>query len=192
VGTPAFGLAVNVNENIYLVGKPFYLYFPLYLRSCFLPVLGVSEDACLFSVVKNYIPFSYAARFASSVLMCDCLPYISDNRRRGGRRAQQEQQAPQDEATQQQLPPPPPMTIEQMFLMEIQAFQAIGQILAAMQQVQQQQPPPQPQLQVHMRQMPRDKLPEFMRGHPPVFAHSDDLMDAEDWLCIVERELHTA
>jgi hypothetical protein len=109
---------------------------------------------------------------------------MSDNRRRGGRRAQQEQQAPQDEVPQQQLPPPPPMTIEKMFLMQTQAVQAIGQTLAAMHQVQQQQPPPQPQ-------MPRDKRAEFMRGHPPVFAHSADPMNAEDWLRTVERELHT-
>jgi hypothetical protein len=40
--------------------------------------------------------------------------------------------------------------------------------------------------------MPRDKRAEFMRGHPPVFAHSSDPMDAEDWLRKVERELHTA
>jgi hypothetical protein len=40
--------------------------------------------------------------------------------------------------------------------------------------------------------MPRDKHAEFMRGHPPVFAHSSDPMDAEDWLRTVERELHTA
>jgi hypothetical protein len=66
---------------------------------------------------KNSIIFSYVARFARSVLMCDCIPQISDNRRRGGRCPQQEQQAPQDEAPQQQLPPPPPMIIEQMFLM---------------------------------------------------------------------------
>jgi hypothetical protein len=79
------------------------------------------------------------------------------------------------------------MSIEQMFLMQTQAVQAIGQSLAAIQQ-QQQQPPPQPQ----MPQMPRDKRAEFMRGHPPVFAHSSDPMDAEDWLCTVERELHTA
>jgi hypothetical protein len=52
---------------------------------------------------KNSIPFSYAERFARSVLLCDCLPQMSDNRRRGGRRAQQEQQAPQDEAPQQQF-----------------------------------------------------------------------------------------
>jgi hypothetical protein len=43
-----------------------------------------------------------------------------------------------------------------------------------------------------MPQMPRDKRAEFMRGHPPVFAHSSDPMDAEDWLRTVERELHTA
>jgi hypothetical protein len=53
---------------------------------------------------------------------------------------------------------------------------------------QQHQPPPQP----HMPQMPRDKRVEFMRGHPPVFAHSADPMDAEDWMRTVERELHTA
>jgi hypothetical protein len=39
------------------------------------------------------------------------------------------------------------MTIEQMFVMQTQAVQAIGHIMAAMQQ-QQQQPPPQPQMQV--------------------------------------------
>jgi hypothetical protein len=78
------------------------------------------------------------------------------------------------------------MSIEQMFLMQTQAVQAIGQTLAAIQQ--QQQPPPQPQ----MPQMLRDKLVEFMRGHPPMFAHSSDPMDAEDWLRTVERELHTA
>jgi hypothetical protein len=43
-----------------------------------------------------------------------------------------------------------------------------------------------------MPQMPRDKHVEFMRGHPPVFAHSADTMDAKDWLRTMERELHTA
>jgi hypothetical protein len=90
-------------------------------------VLGISEDVHLFSVVENYILFSYAARFATSVLMCGCILQMSENRRRGGRRAQQEQVAPQDEAPQQQqLPPPPPMSIEQMFMMQTQAVQAIG------------------------------------------------------------------
>jgi hypothetical protein len=43
-----------------------------------------------------------------------------------------------------------------------------------------------------MPQMPKDKRDEFMRGHPLVFAHSTDPMDAEDWLGIMEWELHTA
>jgi hypothetical protein len=125
---------------------------------------------------------------ARLVLMCGCILQMSENRRRGGRRAQQEHAAPQDEAPQQQqLPPPPPMTIEQMFLMHTHAVQAISQTLAAIQQ-QQQQPPPQPQI----TQMPRDKRAKFMIGHPPMFAHSSDPMDAEDWLRTVERELHTA
>jgi hypothetical protein len=43
-----------------------------------------------------------------------------------------------------------------------------------------------------MPQVPRDKRVEFMRGHPPVFAHTADPMDAEDWLRTVEHDLHTA
>jgi hypothetical protein len=138
-------------------------------------------------LLKNSILFSYAARFARLVLMCGCILQMLENRRRGGRRAQQEQAAQQEEVPQQQqLPPLPLMSIEQIFLMQTQAVQAIGQTLAAIQQQQQQQqPPPQPQ-------MPRDKRAEFMRGHPPMFAHSSDPMDAEDWLHTVERELHTA
>jgi hypothetical protein len=31
-----------------------------------------------------------------------------------------------------------------------------------------------------------------MRGHPPIFAHSTDPMDAEDCLRTLERELHIA
>jgi hypothetical protein len=72
-------------------------------------------------------------------------------------------------------------------MMQTQAVQAIGQTLAAMQQVQQQPPPPQPPVQVQMPQVPRDK-----QGHPPIFAHSADPMDAKDRLRTVERELHTA
>jgi hypothetical protein len=73
------------------------------------------------------------------------------------------------------------MSIEQMFLMQTQAVQAIGQTLAAIQQQQQQLPP-----QLQMPQMPRDKRAEFMRDHPPTFAHSSNPMDAEDWLHTVE------
>jgi hypothetical protein len=79
-----------------------------------------------------------------------------------------------------------------MFLMQTQVFQAIGQTLAAMQLVHQQLPQPQPEPQVEMSQMPRDKRAEFMRGHPPVFSHSPDPMDTEDWLRTVEWEMHIA
>jgi hypothetical protein len=49
----------------------------------------------IYSVLwKDSILFPYAARFARSVLMCDCILQMLDNRRRGGRRAQQEQAAP--------------------------------------------------------------------------------------------------
>jgi hypothetical protein len=76
---------------------------------------------------------------ARSVLMCDCILQMSENRHREGRRAQQEQAALQDEAPQQQqLPPPPPMSIEQMFMIQTQAVQAIGQTMATIQQQQQQ------------------------------------------------------
>jgi hypothetical protein len=51
-------------------------------------------------LLKNPLLFSYAARFARSVLMCSCILQMSENRRRGGRRAQQERAAPQDEVPQ--------------------------------------------------------------------------------------------
>jgi hypothetical protein len=152
---------LNVNEISYLVGKPFLFHFPFYLRSCAY-LCGRSVKMFICSVLwKEFHTLFLCCKLARPVLMCDCILQTSENRHRGGRRAQKEQEAPQDEAPQQQqLPPPPPMTIEQMFLMQIQAVQAIDQTLAAMQQ--QHQPPPQPQ----MPQMPRDKRAEFMRGHP--------------------------
>jgi hypothetical protein len=61
-----------------------------------------------------------------------------------------------------------------------------------MQQVQQRPPPPQPPVQVQMLEVPKDKRAEFMRDHPPVFAHSADPMVMKDWMRTVERELHTA
>jgi hypothetical protein len=185
--SPAFWFTYYVNGVSYIVGKPFISLSSLSEKPCGLCWRSVKMLICSV-LLKDSILFPYAARFARSVLMCDCILQMSENRRRGGRRPQQEQAAQQEEVPQQQhLPPPPPMSIEQMFLMQTQAVQAIGQTLAAIQQ-QQQQAPPQPQ----MPQMPRDKRAEFMRGHPPTFAHSSDPMDAEDWLRTVERELHTA
>jgi hypothetical protein len=42
-----------------------------------------------------------------------------------------------------------------------------------------------------MPQVPRDKRAEFTRGHPPVFVHSADPMDVENWLRTMERGLDT-
>jgi hypothetical protein len=90
-------------------------------------VLEISEDVHLFSMVEGFYTLFLCCKLARSVLMCDCILQMLENRHRGGRCAQQEQAAPQDEAPQQQqLPPPPPMTMEQMFLMQTQAVQAIG------------------------------------------------------------------
>jgi hypothetical protein len=64
---------LNVNKISYLVGKPFLLYFPLYLRSC-VGLCWRSVKMFICSVLwKNSILFSYAARFARSVLMCGCI-----------------------------------------------------------------------------------------------------------------------
>ena len=52
-------------------------------------------------LLKNSILFSYAARFARSVLMCGCILQMSENRRRGGRRAQQERAAQQEVLTEE-------------------------------------------------------------------------------------------
>jgi hypothetical protein len=110
--SPAFWFTYYVNGVSYLVGKPF------------IPLSSLSEKLCglcwrsvkmlIYSVLlKNSILFSYAARFARSVLMCGCILQMLENRRRGGRRAQQERAAQQEEVPQQQhLPPPPPMSIE--------------------------------------------------------------------------------
>jgi hypothetical protein len=63
-----------------------------------LPVLGISEDVHLFSIVEGFYTLFLCCKFARSVLMCECILQMSDNRRRAGRRAQQDQAAPQDEA----------------------------------------------------------------------------------------------
>jgi hypothetical protein len=128
-----------VNGVSYIVGKPFIPLSSLSEKLCGLCWGSVKMLICSV-LLKDSILSSYAARFARSVLMCRCILQMSENRRRGGRRAQQERAAQQEEVPQQQhLPPPPPMSIEQMFLMQTQVVQAIGQTLAAIQQQQQQQ-----------------------------------------------------
>jgi hypothetical protein len=38
----------------------------------------------------------------------------------------------------------------------------------------------------------RDKRGEFLKGHPPVFTHAADTLEANDWLRAVERQLNIA
>ena len=84
-------------------------------------------------------------------------------------------------------PPPPPadINIAQLLAMQAQMMQGIGQLTAALQQAYQQPP----QAAVPPPPPPRDRRSDFLKGRPPVFTHSADPMDAEDWLRTIEREL---
>jgi hypothetical protein len=76
------GLLVNINKISYLVGKPFYSTFFFYLRSSVCLCWELVKMLICSELWKDFILFSYAARFARSVLMCDCILQMSDNRRR--------------------------------------------------------------------------------------------------------------
>jgi hypothetical protein len=65
-----------------------------------LSVLEISEDVHLFSIMEGFYTLFLCYKLARSVLICDCILQMSENRRKGGRCAQQEQAAPQDEAPQ--------------------------------------------------------------------------------------------
>ena len=73
-----------------------------------------------------------------------------------------------------------PITVEEL-------MQTQNQMMHVFMQHLQQQPPPTPP-PVHVR----DKWGEFMKGRPPVFTHSADPMEADDWLRVVERQLNIA
>jgi hypothetical protein len=61
---PAFWFSCNVNKISYLVGKPFYFYFPLYLKGC-VCMCWKSVKMIVCSVLwKNSILFYYATRIA--------------------------------------------------------------------------------------------------------------------------------
>jgi hypothetical protein len=78
---------LNVNEVSYLVGKPFIPLSSLSKKMC-LPMLEVSEDVHLFSIVEGFYTLFLWFKLARLVLICDCILQMSENRRRGGRRAQ--------------------------------------------------------------------------------------------------------
>ena len=71
-----------------------------------------------------------------------------------------------------------PITVEEL-------MQTQNQMMHVFMQHLQQQPPPTPP-PIHVR----DKRGEFMKGRPPVFTHSADPMEADDWLRAVERQLN--
>ena len=73
-------------------------------------------------------------------------------------------------------PPPPPPTIEQLLAVQTQIMQVL---------VQNQQNHP-------IGGAPHDKRGEFLRGHPPVFSHATDPLEADDWLRAVEKQLNIA
>jgi hypothetical protein len=77
-------------------------------------------------------------------------------------------------------PNPPVVTMEQLMGMQAQLMQTMMQ---HMDNEPVGGPPP-----VHVR----DKRGEFMKGCPLVFTHSTDLLDADDWLRTVEKQLDIA
>ena len=83
------------------------------------------------------------------------------------------------------IPMPPPLTLEQYFQHQMQMMATLNNTVQALQQAHTQPPPPPPP-------QPRDRRAEFLRGHPPTFSHTSDPLQADDWLCAVERQLDIA
>jgi hypothetical protein len=83
VGTLHFGLPVNVNKISYLVGKPFILLPSLSEKLC-LPVLGVTEDAYLFSIVEEFYTLFLCCKICK--ISSDVWLYSADVRQQAQRR----------------------------------------------------------------------------------------------------------
>ena len=79
------------------------------------------------------------------------------------------------------LPPPPPITMEQLMMMQTQLLQQMAQSMQNIGNGNRNAPP-----QI------RDKRGEFLKGHPPVFKHSTDPLQVDDWLRAIERQLEIA
>jgi hypothetical protein len=84
---------LNVNGVSYQVGKPFIPLSSLSEKLCW-SVLEISENVHLYSVEEEFYTLFLCCKLGRSILMCDCILQMSENKRRGGRRAQQEQAAP--------------------------------------------------------------------------------------------------
>jgi hypothetical protein len=105
------------------------------------------------------------------------------NTRRTGSGSDQPEQ--NNQGTGQPLPMPPPLTPEQFFQLQMQMMATLNNTVQALQQIHAQPPPPPPP-------QPRDRRADFLRGHPPTFSHATDPLQADDWLCSVERQLVVA
>ena len=68
-------------------------------------------------------------------------------------------------------PPSNPPTIEQVLMTQTQLLQILVQN----------------SLNNQHQVPPIDKRGEFMKGHPPIFSHASDPLEADDWLRAVER-----
>jgi hypothetical protein len=95
------------------------------------------------------------------------------------------QQGQNNQSTDQLLPMPPPLTPEQFFQLQMQMMATLNNTVQTLQQIHAQPPPPPPQ-------QPRDRRADFLRGHPPMFSHAADPLQADDWLRSVERQLDVA
>jgi hypothetical protein len=95
------------------------------------------------------------------------------------------QQGQNNQSTGQSMPMPPPLTPEQFFQLQMQMMATLNNTVQTLQQIHTQPPPPPPQ-------QPRDRRADFLRGHPPMFSHAADPLQADDWLRSVERQLDVA
>jgi hypothetical protein len=171
-----------VNEVSYLVGKPFYSTF-LFIWEA---VLEISEDVHLFSIVEDSILFSYVA---SCKISSDVWLHSADVRKQVQRRKACSAGAGSTArwgalatATATTTPDDHRADVLDADSGSSSHRSDSGRHSAAAAAT----------TSVSDASDAQDKRAEFMRGHPPVFAHSSDPMDAEDWLRTVERELHTA
>ena len=77
------------------------------------------------------------------------------------------------------IPMPPPLTPEQYFQLQMQMMATLNNTVQALQQAHMQPPPP---------PLPHtgDRHVEFLRGHPPMFSHTSDPLQVDDWLRAME------
>jgi hypothetical protein len=104
--------------------------------------------------------------------------YTSDGQHKEPQQQQRWGQQWGEETECQPITTPPP-TLEQVLAMQAQMLQTTQQTMVNLQAAQPQAPPP----------PPRDRLGDFQCTKPLTFSHAVELMDADDWLKYVEKNL---